>query len=370
MYFVEVTLQNNTVASVVMSVFNGERFLPEAVESILNQSFRDFEFIVINDGSTDSSGLILDSYQKKDSRLRVYHQKNMGLIESLNRGCSLAQGRYIARMDADDVAVRDRLLWQIDFMEKHPAVGVVGGAVEVISREGKPLATYRNPTGDAEIKAALLHGSPFWHPTVLVRKEVFISVAGYRKAVVEAEDYDLWLRIADRFQLANLDVVLLRYRLHPHQVSVLHRRQQILSSLAARAAALLRKNGNPDPLDSVENITQTVLARLGVSEAAQQTALATDYVWTIRNMCDTGEYSVALDVLSQMLCSPGLKQAGNCTVADFRLLAARIYWHQRRIGRAILNVSLALLLRPIILGRPLKPLLRWLRTDRLQQARS
>ena len=112
------------IVSVVMSVYNGERFLREAVGSILDQSFRKFEFIVINDGSTDFTGAMLDSYQEQDLRMHVYHQENRGLVESLNRGCALAQGKYIARMDADDISVINRLMWQVEFMEKHPEVTV------------------------------------------------------------------------------------------------------------------------------------------------------------------------------------------------------------------------------------------------------
>jgi hypothetical protein len=127
----------NPTVSVVMSVFNGEPYLHEALESILNQTFRDFEFIIINDGSTDGSATVLESYRKSDSRLRVYHQENRGVGESLNRGCGLAQGKYIARMDADDIATSGRLMRQVEFMEGHPEVDVVGGAVEFIDATGK-----------------------------------------------------------------------------------------------------------------------------------------------------------------------------------------------------------------------------------------
>src|SRR4030042_1971241 len=102
-----------------MSVYNGEKYLKEAVESILNQTFRDFEFIIINDGSTDGTGAILASYQQKDARIRIYNQENQGLIASLNRGCQLARGEYIARMDADDISLPQRLQRQLDYMEAH-----------------------------------------------------------------------------------------------------------------------------------------------------------------------------------------------------------------------------------------------------------
>src|SRR4029077_1113562 len=283
------------IVSVVMSVFNGERFLREAVESILAQSFRDFEFIVIDDGSTDRTGEILNRYQRSDPPVRVYYQENRGLIDSLNRGCELARGKYIARMDADDIAVRNRLMWQGGFMEKHPEVGVVGGTIECINSTGKSVRTYRHPIRDREIKSALLRGGVgFCHPTVLMRREVLVSVGGYRKVVVHAEDYDLWLRIADRFQLANLGAVVLKYRLHPYQICVRACREMALTRRAAQIAAWSRRNGNPDPLDLVEEITPTVLAGLGVSEATQRADLAGGHLMYIRNMSDAGEYSVPL----------------------------------------------------------------------------
>src|ERR1700722_13117089 len=154
--------------SVVMSVYNGDPFLAEAVESILNQSFRNFEFIVIDDGSTDRSASIISEYQRSDPRMQVHHQENRGLVESLNRGCRLARGTYIARMDADDVAVSDRFMRQMEFMEQHPEVGVLGGAVEFINSDGRSLGTSVLPTEDREIKAALRHNSLIFHSNVFI----------------------------------------------------------------------------------------------------------------------------------------------------------------------------------------------------------
>ena len=128
-------MQDLPLVSVLMSAYNGERFLRGAVESILRQSLRDLELIVINDGSTDATGEILDKCQEGDPRVRVFHQANVGLIESLNRGAGFARGEYIARMDADDIAHRDRLALQMSVLAKHQELGVVGGAIEVIKRE-------------------------------------------------------------------------------------------------------------------------------------------------------------------------------------------------------------------------------------------
>jgi hypothetical protein len=347
----------NPIVSVVMSVFNGERFLRDAVESILEQRFRGFELIVINDGSTDKSASILDSYQKSDARVRVYHQENRGLIESLNRGCSLARGKYIARMDADDVSVSERVMWQVDFMEAHPQTGVVGGAIEWINAEGKPLGTQRYPAEDSQIKAALLRGCALCHPTVLFRTEVFVWAGGYRSVAVDAEDYDLWLRIAERFQLANLEAVVLKYRIHPNQVSVRKVAQQTLGLLAAQVAASSRRNGLPDPLSSVKEITPETLAAMGVTKARQQSHLTSWRRCRIGNMCTAGEYSSALKAALDTLQSD-LEYVERWQIADLHLTVSRIYWRQKRFAKSLLAAARAIMTRPIMVGRGLKPLIR------------
>jgi hypothetical protein len=344
--------------SVVMSVHNGERFLREAVESIIGQSFRNFEFIIIDDGSTDDSGSILDRYEKNDQRVKVIHQKNEGLISSLNRGCILARGKYIARIDADDVAVPDRLLWQVDFMEKHPEVGVLGGAVELIDAVGTPLGICRNLLDDREIRSALPE-CPFWHTTVVMRRDVFIAVGGYRKLFVDAEDHDLWLRLAERVRLANMNSVLVRYRVHPNQVSVRRCKQQTLSFLAAQAAALARSKGMPEPFESVGEVTPVLLARLGVSESKQQTALGSIYLWRIRHMLMGNDSSaVVLHLLDELLHSPDLKYAERWVVADLFLLSATVHWRQGKLLRSIVNAGQAVITRPAVLGRPFKGVVR------------
>jgi hypothetical protein len=346
------------MVSIVMSVFNGATFLSQAIASILDQSFGDFEFLIIDDGSNDGSASILASYQE-DSRVRIYHQENKGLIQSLNRGCELARGKYIARMDADDIATRDRLQLQVKFMEEHPEVSVVGGAVEFIDASGKVLITARYPVNDTEIKRALLDGNALWHPTVLFRKETFDSVGGYRN-IADAEDYDLWLRIADRFQLVNLATVVLKYRIHPAQGSVLRFRKQALGTLAARTSAILRRSGKPDPLNSIEEITPTVLGVMGVSETNLQTTMARGSLSCIRNMCRLGEYSLALDML-KILHSFEFGRAESWVIADSHLWAARMYWSKAKFIKSLFSVGRAVVIRPIILGRPFRALGRWLR---------
>jgi glycosyl transferase family 2 len=361
-------MPSNPMVSVVMSVFNGERFLREAMDSILDQRFRDFEFIVVDDGSTDRSASILDSYSKRDPRVTVCHKENSGLIESLNRGCLLAQGKYIARMDADDISVGDRLMWQVDFMEKHPHVAVLGGAVEWIDAEGKSLGTLRHPVEDGEIKSALLHDNVILHPTVIMQREAFVAAGGYRTAVVAAEDYDLWLRIAEHFQLANLEAIVLKYRIHPSQISVTKRRQQTLSALAVQVSASLRRRGIPDPLDSVIEITPLILAGLVITETGQQNELVSGgQKWT-RTLCMVSEDSSALKTAVKML-RPDRKYLKRWEIANLYLSLARLYWRQGSFLSSILALGQAVVTRPIVVGRPLKPLLRRLGLVRFAMTR-
>ena len=340
--------------SVVMSVFNGERFLSEAVESILDQSFRDFEFIIVDDGSTDRSTSILDSYQNGDARMRVCHEEHAGLIRSLNRGCELAQGIYIARMDADDVASKNRLACQVDYMQFHREIGVLGGAVEWIDATGKSLGVYPNPAEDREIKAGLLNAMcTFWHPTVFIRRDVFAWAGGYRSCFVGAEDLDLWLRIADRFRLANLEAVLVKYRIHPDQVSMSKRKQQTLSKLAAQASAFFRRNEEVDPFNAVKEITPEALAALGLTEARQQSELASDSRQWIQRMCMVGEFDVALNAALELLCSD-MEHVERWQIADLQLTLAWLYWRQKRIAKALVAGGHAVVTRPAVVGHPLK----------------
>jgi hypothetical protein len=352
--------------SVVMSVLNGERYLSEAVESILNQTFRDFEFIIINDGSTDRTATILESFRMSDPRVRVYHQENRGVGESLNRGCGLAQGKYIARMDADDIAIRDRLMRQVEFMECHAEIDVVGGAVEFIDAMGKSLATTRYPETVHEIKATLSRfscKSPIVHPTVLLRREVFVSLGGYRPAF-SAEDYDLWLRIAERGQLANLGEVVLKYRIHPEQATCRHARRLVISVLASQALVWSGGNGYQDRLDTVKEITPVTLASLGVSEAVLQSALAAFYLEEIDLMCRVGQEAAALALALEMLRSSRWEhiEKRSRLIADTWLRAAGLYWRQDQYLQSLAATGRALAVRPIMAGRPLKRLLIRIRT--------
>lgn len=345
------------LVSVVMVACNVDRFLGEAIESILGQTFREFEFIIVDFGSTDNTKSIISKYVAGDNRVKFHEIPHCGLAEARNAACSLAQTKYIAVMDADDVSVPNRLAWEADFLEKHPEVGVLGGAVEWIDATGRALISWGNPLGDSEIQSALLECCPLWQPTVLMRRDAFVAVGGYRPPFASAEDYDMWLRMAERFQIANLKQVVVKYRIHPFQLSMRKQTQQTLGVLAARVAASSRRNGIPDPLDSVREITPEGLVALGVTQAEQQRELFSERGRWIHNMCMAGEYPVAFEATLEMLRSKS-DYIEPRQVADLRLLLARLYWKQGRVCRSCVSIARALLLRPVMVGRPIKTLLR------------
>jgi glycosyltransferase involved in cell wall biosynthesis len=346
----------NPSVSVVMSVFNGERYLRESIESILAQTFGDFEFIIINDGSTDRTGDILLHYQKIDCRVTVHHQPNKGLIAALNTGCGLARGRYIARMDADDIALPDRLERQIDYLEHNPQVALLGSWVNIIDDQGRLLSTLQFPTDDEQITEWLseLHRVPFSHPTLVIGTDAFRVVNGFRSAFVAAEDYDLVIRIAERFQVANLAGPVLNMRRHSRSVSIKNIRQQVISILGAWAAASIRRAGGLDPTDGVEAVNRELLRSMGVSDVIYENALMEVYQYWIDVMLQASDKAAALRVMREALESQSWKHVNRSVVANMWLDAAGICSEQGTYWRGMFCVVRALAVRPIIAGRPVK----------------
>lgn len=218
---------NSTLISVVMSVYNSEKYLAEAIDSILNQTYTNFEFIIINDGSTDNSLAIIQAYMLEDSRIVLISRENRGLPYSLNEGVSIAKGEYIARMDADDISLPSRLEEQIDFMQKNN-IDVCGSSIQVFGENIRnKIKIY--PTSNNEIKFVLILMSPFAHPTVIMKHTIFDKVK-YNNFKT-AQDYDLWTQVAlQGYKMANLDKVLLKYRSHSEQITVT--KIQILQKLS------------------------------------------------------------------------------------------------------------------------------------------
>ena len=198
--------------TVLMTVFNGEKYLAKAVESILDQTYRDFEFLIIDDGSTDHTREILESY--KDPRIKVIHnQLNMGIPISSNIGIALSQNGYIARMDADDVSLPKRLEAQVAFLEANPEIGLLGTAVQDIDSEGRIIAKPRIDMYESYmIQFGLAFECPLEHSSVIFRKKVVEEVGGYSSELGLGEDHHLYLRLIGSTQFANLRQVLLFHR--------------------------------------------------------------------------------------------------------------------------------------------------------------
>jgi glycosyltransferase involved in cell wall biosynthesis len=206
--------------SVVMPVYNSERYLRLAVQSILDQTFQDFEFIVVDDGSRDSSLAILREYEAKDPRVRIISRGNTGIVGALNDGLEASRGELIARMDADDISQPDRLAKQVPFLQSKDDHVLVGCQVMLIDPDGAELCPKRDTeyTHERIDWAHLNHRWPLVHPTVLMRKSAVEQVGRYRQRYQWLEDLDLFLRLAEMGRIASLPDVLLRYRLHTESV--------------------------------------------------------------------------------------------------------------------------------------------------------
>ncbi len=207
-----------------MPVYDAEAFVAAAIDSILGQTFRDFELLILDDGSTDRSVEIIRA--RDDSRIRlICNERRMELIRTLNRGVELARGKYIARMDADDISMPERLARQVAFLEADPDVGACGTwLVTMGDREGE---VWRYPESAGDIRCRLLFDAALAHPTVCMRRDAFLRHGlRFDDAYPQAEDYQLWKRASAHFPLANLSEVLLRYRVHPASLSQRCREEQ------------------------------------------------------------------------------------------------------------------------------------------------
>jgi glycosyltransferase involved in cell wall biosynthesis len=205
-------MASTPIVSVVMPAFNAAEFLDEAVSSILDQTFRDFEFITINDGSSDDTPSILERYRKADHRVHVYHQENQGIIGALNRGCRLARGKYIARMDADDISLPHRLERQVDYIERYPEIGILGTWIYKIGSDGSVVGSWCPSSSGNVLKWKHFFGGSTCHPSVLMRRSVLERIDYYRPGSAPIEDEDLWRRASAITDFGNVPEFLFKYR--------------------------------------------------------------------------------------------------------------------------------------------------------------
>lgn len=263
--------------SVAMSVYNGERFLEAAIASVLAQTFADFEFLILDDGSTDGSRAIISDFAGRDARIRPVFRENRGLIASLNQLLETARAPLIARMDADDICLPDRFEKQIAFLAGHPDHGVIGTFTRDIDEYGQPypLSTTEHPRTHEQFLDHAANGGPLLaHPSVMYRRDVVLAAGGYHAAFRHCEDFDLWLRLASRTRIANLSDRLIQYRHYAGQVSNRHALEQQIGVAVSRIAYAERLAGRPDPtehLDALPPIEEldALFGRPGISSMAR-----------------------------------------------------------------------------------------------------
>mgnify|MGYP001170046565 CR=1 FL=1 len=225
--------------SCLLPVYNGEEFLEEAIASILSQSFTDFELVVVDDGSRDSTPKILERMAAADPRIRVIRQGNGGIVAALNTGLEACRGEYVARMDADDVALPHRFQFQLDYLDAHPNCVLVGGVARSISPDGKVVS---RTTGGRHKRTDLTCFPPkiavSMHPLITVRREALLAIGGYRSDFPHAEDYDLFIRLSKLGGIDNPDEDVLIYRRHEGAISLKHLETQERSAAMAELDAM------------------------------------------------------------------------------------------------------------------------------------
>lgn len=231
---------SSPLVSVILPVYNGEPYLRLAIESILGQTLRSFEFLLMDDGSRDSSLAILHEYGRLDKRIRVVANGHRGQTATLNHGLRLAQANLVAKMDADDISRPGRLSAQYERFASDPSLWVLGTAVEEIDDQGRVIGKPRAEPDPGKNSSNILQWSPVWHPSVMMRRDRIMAIGGYR-AFEHAEDYDLWLRVdAHNGKISNLTTVGLQYRIHPAGVSIVHKARQERSARLAKIMYVAR----------------------------------------------------------------------------------------------------------------------------------
>ena len=238
--------------TVLMAVYNGERWLAESIHSVLEQTFTNFEFIIVNDGSDDRSLQIISQYAKKDSRIRIYTKQNTGLADSLNYGIGEARGEWVARIDADDICSVDRLKKQIARARLNKDLVLVGSGLTIIDGNGQQSKIHLYPEGHIRLTRRLFRGSPFFaHSSAFFRLTAVRELGGYRTQFHRSQDQDLWLRLAELGKITCIKEPLVLIRKHDQQISLDNAgRRQFVYSYMAMTSYCLRSMGQADPMES------------------------------------------------------------------------------------------------------------------------
>ena len=312
---------SDPTVSVVMSVHNGEAYLAPAIESILAQTYRDFELVVIDDGSSDTTPEIIHQYTS-DARVRVITQENAGLVAALNRGVSAARSELLARMDADDLSLPERLERQVAFLDAHPEVALVGSCYRTIDEKGRALTEFIAPSLNHDLCRKLYICNPFPHGGIMMRRVAFERAGRYRACYTTTEDYDLWRRMVGRAHIANLPQILYVYRINTQGIGLSNSVRQ-----AAETECIQNEMWHdiPFPSWSPREVVATIRFYLRTETSLRRQLLqdyAQDHYRYARALLARGQYEKASGyVLGALLLDPlgALRKAARRPVRQARV---------------------------------------------------
>ncbi|NMB91475.1 glycosyltransferase [candidate division WWE3 bacterium] len=226
--------ENKPLVSVIMPAYNAEKYISEAIESILNQTFKDFEFIILDDGSADITWEVINSYALKDSRIiSVKNESNLGIVASRNKGLKISRGKYIIWADSDDISLPTRIEKQVGLMEKDVSIGICGSYIQSFYN-GINKGIRKYSTSDEHLRKNIFRYSPVAQPAAIIRKECFEKVGIYNTKYEVSQDLDMSFRIGEKYKFANVPEVLLRYREHSKSATYSNVRKQIINTLKIR----------------------------------------------------------------------------------------------------------------------------------------
>ena len=250
-------MKNKPKVSVIIPARDVENFIGRAIESVLNQTFKNFEIVIVDDMSSDRTFTIAKQYAAKDSRIRVYkNKKQLFIAGSLNKGLKLAKAPIIARMDADDVSMPRRLEIQYKYLSSHPKLAIIGANMLVVDINGKSMSERKYPTKSKDLKKVMFRYSPFSHPVVMYRKAAILEFGGYKLGIFPCEDIDLWFKVGSKYEFASIDKPLLRYTLISGSASHKALRNLEFLGLKIKIKAIIKYGYRPSLFDVIYNVSE------------------------------------------------------------------------------------------------------------------
>lgn len=238
--------------TVIMPVFNGSKYLHHSIRSILNQNFRDFEFLIINDGSSDDSEQIIKKYMKKDKRIKYIYKNHGGITDTLNFGMGQAKGKWIARIDSDDLSSKDRFEKQLNIVTQDNSIVLCGTNLINIDANNNEISRYKYPAHHFKLVYRLFHGKPFFpHSSAFFSRDVALKVGGYRTPIKRAQDWDLWIRMSNQGNISCSSEYLTFIRKHSDQATTYSSNEQLLYSKLSVVSFLVARENIKDPIRNI-----------------------------------------------------------------------------------------------------------------------